>query len=334
MAREAKNPAAREVQQYLREMKNSALFSEGRGTLAKTLKRDVGEGGIYTLKDDVVERLRDIYTIGTGAPGTSNWAGAASDDLVRAFGGDRDLALRWARMWGATSPNTSVSVNTREAVSALIHALEKPGEKLSIKLAQNLPNAKITMAPSKVPNLNHALLGEPLSGDKVEAMAAFMAGHERIPIDVHALYALGSDTNKLGPELKALRQFMARAEDVPLRGSFTKTDLYTRYEGAFRRALQEIAPNRSLNQVFAELWEGARWHKGLKPQGGPVDILRKLGLLESGAMLDPQRLAAALRQDGWTTRGLKGLFLTLGFGAAAAGEDEGKDEGGGTGAKP
>lgn len=290
------------------------------GSLAATL--ELGDApGLYNLAEPTVERVGDLYRYGTSLPSTSNWAGSASEELLRAFGGDREAALRWARMWGATSPNTSVPVNTRESVSALIHALENPGVPFTVEMAQNFPEAKITMAPSKVPNLNNALLGNPLSpGTKVEAMAGFMAGEPRIPLDVHALHALGSTANKLDPEYPALRKLMTEAEGLPFRGGLTEVDMYMRYEDALKRALADIAPGRSINQVFAELWEGARAHKGLKPQGGPLDILRKHGLLQAGAMLDPERLRAALRQQGWTAPAIAGLLAALGSsGGAEAG---------------
>jgi hypothetical protein len=298
-------------------MKGAALGGEALGSLAATLKG--GAGGEYALRAPTAERLRDIYRIGTNLPTTSNWAGSANEELLRAFGGDQAKALQWARLWGATSPNTSVPRNTKESVSALIHALES-GAPLTVEDAQaggRLAN-HITMAPSKVPNINRALAGEPLGGDKVEAMAGFMAGQPRIPIDVHALYALGSDTNKLNPEIKALRALMADTEGLPLRSTktakgLTNTDIYLRYENALRNTLQEFAPTRDVNQVFAELWEGARAHKGLKPQGGPIDILRNKGLLELGAMLDPERLRAVLTQSGWTAPAIAGLLATMGM---------------------
>ena len=289
----------------------AALKGEALGSLAKTL-RPTETKAVYELVEPTVERVSDIYKIGRALPTTSNWAGSAADELIAAFGGDREAALRWARIWGATSPNTSVPRNTQESVSALIYALEHPGQPMTVEMAQNLSQGKITMAPSKVPNLNRALTGEPLSGDKVEAMAGFMTGEPRIPLDVHALYAVGSARDKLQPELPALRALFTGAEGLPLRGGLTETDLYLRYEDALRRALQDLVPGRSVNQVFAELWEGARAHKGLKIQGGPIDILRKKGLLEAGAMLDPERLRAALRQQGWTAGAIAGLLAALG----------------------
>jgi hypothetical protein len=292
-------------------VKGSRLGGRVLGSLAKTIKP--GEtAGVYTLRDPVIERLQDLYRLGTSLPSVSNWAGSTSEELVKAFGGDREAALRWARMWGATSPNTSVPVNTRESISALIHALENPGVPFTEELAQNLPDAKITMAGSKFGNLNAALEGRVLSPDmKAEAMAGYMAGEPRLPIDVHALYALGSKATKFDPEISALRALMTKAEGLPARGGLTNPQIYRRYEDALRGTLQEFEPTRSVNQVFGELWEGARAHKGLKPQGGPIDILRQKGLLELGAMLDPDRLRAALRQSGWTAGAIAGFMATL-----------------------
>lgn len=284
-------------------------LTRGRGSLAKTLKK-TSEPGIYGLHDQTVDRLSQIYNIGQGLPTTSNWGGV-TDELLAAFGGDREKALQWSRLWGATSPNTSVPVNTRESISALNYAMGNPGKPLTVPVAQTL-ESKITMAPSKVPNINRALAGEALSGDKVEAMSGFMVGNPRIPIDVHALHGVGSNSDKLGPELSGLRATMTKAEKLPLRNSLTDTDLYLRYERALSDTLKQFDPGRSVNEIFATLWEGARHTKGLKPQGGPIDILRKKGLLEAGAMLDPDRLRAVLKTSGWTASAIGALIASLG----------------------
>lgn len=280
------------------------------GSLAKTLDK-TGERGVYALKPSVGERVRNFYDLGGQQPSASNWAGV-TDELANAFGGDQNLARTWSRLWGATSPNTSVPVNTRESIAALVHALTNDSRPLTVPEAQTLSHAKITMAPSKVPNINRALAGEPLSGDKVEAMAGFMVGDPRIPIDVHALHGVGAVSDKLGPELPALRAYMTKAEKLPLRGSLTDTDLYLRYEQALRDTLKEFHPSGDVNSIFAQTWEGIRAGKGLKPQGGPIDILRKKGLLERGAMLDPERLTAALKTAGWTAGSIAALLQGIG----------------------
>src|SRR4030095_15881648 len=151
-------------------VKGAKLGGKALGDLVATLK--ASQAGQYALKSPTMARVRDIYKLGTSLPRTSNWTDTANE-LLEGFGGDKEKARQWLRLWGATSPNTSVPVNTRESVSALAHALENPGRLLDVATAQNLPDAKITMAPSKVPNINRALAGEPLSGDKVEAMAGY-----------------------------------------------------------------------------------------------------------------------------------------------------------------
>jgi hypothetical protein len=85
--------------------------------------------------------------------------------------------------------------------------------------------------------------------------------------------------------------------------------------------LQALAPKESLNQIFAQTWEGVRAGKNLKPQGGPIDILRAKGLLQVGAMLEPARLKAALKTAGWTAPAimavLAGIQSDAGAGPAA-----------------
>ena len=280
------------------------------GSLANTIKRGSGAAGPYALKAPVLERLRHFYKVGAEMPSSANWESKPAE-LVDAFGGNQDAAHLWSRLWGATSPNTSVPVNTKESVSALLHYLET-GEPMSMAAAQakdDVGRQVITMAGSKVPNIRNAVAGQPLSGDKVEAMAGFMVGEPRTPIDVHALYGLGSKGDKLGPELGPLRQKMTTLEGLPPRGSLTDTDIYKRYEKALRNTLAEIEPGREVNPIFATTWEGVRTYKGLKPQGGPVDILRAKGLLKPGAMMDPGQLRQALKAAGWSA-GAIGALMT------------------------
>ena len=286
---------------------------EGLGTLARTLTRG-RRGSPYALKPSVVDRLAEFHRQGAGT-------GAKWDDqiqeVVEGFGGDVGKAREWARIWGATSPNTSVPRNTAESVSALHHAETTGRAPMTLEGARSM-DPKITMAGSKVPNINRAMLGDPLSGDKVEAMSGFMVGDERIPIDVHTLYGVGATGDKLTPELPGLRAAMTKAEGLPLRGSLTDTDIYLRYEGAIRDALASFGEGGQ-NKTFAQVWDGIRKVKGLKGQGGPVDILRRKGLLKSGAMLDPEQLKDSLRLNGWTA----GMIAALTTGIAGSATRDG-----------
>jgi hypothetical protein len=243
-----------------------------------------------------MQRLEALYETGARLPNQANWEGL-TPELLHAFGGDRAKAMEWARIWGSVSPNTSVPRSTGESLSVLAHSLERPGLTLTNDAARDL---SVTMAGSKVPNINRALAGQALGTPKVEAMAQLMMGQERIPIDVHALYSMAAKFEKLDQEYPGLRALMTSAEGLPLRGGLTDPQLYARVEDAMASALREIAPAHPVNESFATLWEGARAAKGLKPQGGPIDILRRKGLLEFAAMLDPERLKAALKTAGWT----------------------------------
>jgi len=282
-------------------------------TLADRIQ-PVGQGR-YAFTDPAKYRMERLHETGAGLPNAANWDGV-TEELLSAFGGDRAMAERWSRLVGATSPNTSVPVNTRESVSALAHSLENPGVPMTVPMAQQLEPAKITMAPSKVPNINHAIAGEPLSGDKVEAFSQLMVGRPRIPMDVHALNAAGSTLEKFDDELPALRKMMTEAEGLPIRNTKAKpglsnSDIYMRAERAMADALDEIAPDMPTNRSFATMWEGTRDYKGLKPQGGPIDILRRKGLLKEGAMLDPGRLRAALKTAGWTAPAIAAVMQAM-----------------------
>ena len=90
-----------------------------------------------------------------------------------------------------------------------------------------------------------------------------------------------------------------------------------KYEDALRRSLQEFDPQRAYNPLFAQTWEGIRAEKGLGHQGGPIDVLRAKGLLERGAMLDPDRLKTALQSKGWTAPAITAVLSAIYLGAGA-----------------
>lgn len=265
------------------------------GSLAAGLIPVRGEVGRYALRQPVLDRLQYFYEMGLKQPQQANWEGA-TQELLKAFGDDKALSKRWSRLWGATSPSTDAVTNTRESVAAHLPLLTEPNLQFTKQMAQRLRPIKITMAPSKVPNINRAILGEPLSGDKVEAMAGYMVGEPRIPIDVHGLYGLGSNYTVLSKELPALRALFTQAENLPRRGALSKTDIYRRAEQAVADSLQRITPETPQNQAWGTLWEGIRAGKKLGPQGGPVDMLRGVNLLEPDAMLSEEAIREALAQ--------------------------------------
>lgn len=270
---------------------------KGLGSLARGIQK-TDMPGVYALHPQIKDRVAQLIEIGQRVS-KSDWRGV-NEELLEAFGGDERQALRWAQLWGATSPNTDVGNNTMESVAMTAFNLQKPGKLISVRQAQTLTPRKITMAPSKVPNIKRALQDQPLGNPKVDRMGRFMMGEDgALPIDVHTLHGLGSKTNKFDEEIPALRAKMTRAERLPERGGLTEHDIYDRVEHALRTTLEELGGS-PVNPKFASFWEGVRHVKGLKQQGGPVDILRKKGLLKEAAMLDPKQLRDALKKAGWT----------------------------------
>jgi hypothetical protein len=271
---------------------------KGLGSLAKALQK-TDQPGVYVLHPQARDRVAQLLEIGQKLPKQSNWEGMPPE-LLEAFDGDEVAAKRWAQMWGATSPGTSAAVTNREALSANLFAIERPGELMTVEQARAM-DPVITMAGSKVPNINNAIQGKRLSKPKVDRMGRFMVGEQGvIPIDVHTLYGMGAKSNVYDREVPALRAKIVKAEGLPLRGGLNAEDIYSRVENALRTTLDDLAPGAVQNATFAQFWEGVRFAKGLKHQGGPIDLLRKKGLLEKAAMLDPGRLKKVLKTAGWT----------------------------------
>ena len=271
--------------------------------------------GLYKVKPDVMPRLDTLTKM--GATEGINWAGSI-DELRHAFGGNDQEMVRWARSWGAMSPATNALDSTRESVGALLWQLEHPGEVLTKEIAGNLEGGfTVKNRGSKLPNYQRARADLPLSGDKAEAMSGYMAGQDRRPLDVHAIYGItGNEDPNLAftSETKGLRALMTKAEGLKARnpGGLTDRQLYLRYEDALRRGLAEVDPRSNGNAIFGDFWEGVRLHKGLPKQGGPIDMLRKQGLLGFGAMLNPAELRRALLQQGWTKLAVAGLMAAIG----------------------
>jgi hypothetical protein len=164
---------------------------------------------------------------------------------------------------------------------------------------------------SKGPAVNAAIAGRSLPADKVEAFAQLMMDQPRIPIDTHALHSLGSPAGwDLEQHMPSLRGMMKEAEGIPNKTALTNSQVYSRLERAMAQALQEIDP-RPVNESFATMWEGARADKGLPFQGGALDILKRKGLLQQGALLDPERLREALRAAGWSTAAIAAIMSAL-----------------------
>lgn len=263
------------------------------------LLRPVGQRA-YGLAAPVLRRMEAALKAGEGRP--AEWT--RGERIVEAIGPQgghtaEEMARKYNRGWGATSPNTDFVRNTEESLDAL--SLYLQDQPLSL---ENLRARGVTQAPSKQPNLQRAYVtdeplqawGGPRGGPgKAEAMAGFMTGEDRIPIDVHTLDVLGADQDTFSAMLSGLRALMTEHEGLPARGGLTNSDIYNRSEDAVRRGLQDITGTAYRPRMdFAQMWEGVRGLKGLKYDGGMIDWLARHGLLDPGAMGSPARIDEVL----------------------------------------
>jgi hypothetical protein len=264
--------------------------------------------GRYALKPEVQARIAHFLELGKSVPRQANWQGSTSDEILKAFANDKDLADIWARMVGATSAGTGVPRNTQEAVQGMRRYLMTGGKPFTEHILTTLPGGVFGLPKAKYGNMNLAQLQEMLSGDKVEAFAQLMRDYDRIPLDRHAIYALGGVTPdeaeaKLARHLNPLRQYFGVLEGRPpkfksngaMYGTLTESEAYERVEQALGDTLRALDPEQPLKDVFAQMWEGVREHRGGAFQGGPIDLMGPRGLLERGAMTDPKRMLRALK---------------------------------------
>jgi len=150
-------------------------------------------------------------------------------------------------------------------------------------------------------------------------MAGFNLGDDRMMADVHDLAGTGATENTFGKAKPRLFEMMRRAEGLPEKtmgkgpkggraNSLNGGDLYSRWEGAQRRMLQELMGDAYVpNETFAEGWNGVRRVKGNYREDAPFDIFRRWGLMGKGEMSDPanieRRLAELKRFPKWSSEG-------------------------------
>jgi|SRR5262245_7890787 len=290
-----------------------------RGTLAATvapeesliLRPNLGQTMRYGVKPDVAARMAHFY--GAGAERFADWDNTIHQ-LTESMGGNRELAQQWARLWGAVSPGkTPVPTSTREALAVWARYLRDPTKPMTVEEARTLYPRNITMAKTKVSNINAALAGERLSGEKAEAMSGFMVGERRIPFDVHTIHGAGGTTKEAAftKEMPDLKRIFTEAEGIPYKrdprtgqGGMTVQEVYQRYEDPVIDIIEAMDPAKTFHNVFGQTWEGFRRVKGRAQQGGPLDLMRMKGLLQYEAMLDPDRIIKALTTSGWTKKAI------------------------------
>lgn len=254
----------------------------------------------YQFKADSLRRMAEAIKAGEGLG--KLWT-PLSEHLA-AFDEDPKAAEMFSRVWGATSPNTPVARNNYEALQAWKRVMSG-----DIPFtAKDARASDLTMVGAKVPNLNRAINFEPIQGGKgeigkTENMAQLIAGDKSaIPIDVHALAGVGASEDNIGAAYSGLRALAGGK-----RGQFSYTDLYNLAKEAYQNGLAKFGAD------FPTMWEGVKKLKGQGQSAGMTSWLQKWGLLEPGAMMNPDALDHVIQnvdRAEFYGRGLKNVELS------------------------
>ena len=298
------------------EMPGGRAMNSQEGPLASLLKKIKGEGE-YRLKDAPERRME--AALNEGAKRGADWS-TGPQDLAKAIGPvsvpetaqhgpmiwTPDEAARHAAMLeGATSASTPVERNTAEMASTLAHLLGGGEFDWTNMRARGMGNVG-----SKLPNILRALIYDtPLTSDgwpeKTNKFGLLMAGHDGIPIDIHALDGVNAFEKSYPQARTALRQFFAEQEGRPwnmrYEGALNPGEIYQRTANAYRNSLKRILGGEYRGQggySFGQFWDGVR---GLKPstlsETTPIEWLRRNGLLEPGVLGTPEKVNEILRNQ-------------------------------------
>ena len=257
------------------------------------------------------------------------WEGML-DEVEGMFGGDRELAKLFPKLWAAASPRNKVANNTFEAIAALRWVMENPGVELTKEIAMTHPSKSVIdpntglevygMGISQLPgtkfrNMMRAFRGQDIHGDKVKAMYEYLIGNTATPIDTHVIYAISGLKHKLDDLLPRLREDMTALERIPKpkgkQHALTITQTYNRLAGIIQETLQGLAPDKSLNEIFGVTWEGSQAAQGIKYAAGANKVLRDLELTHLARRADPQMLTEALKKVGFPKAAIGALMAGL-----------------------
>ena len=269
------------------------------GTLAASVIREPDSGLILPNPRHIARWARyGLY--GEDIP--ANWGPMTQPGIRPAFGPDKREIKLYADLWGAQSPVNDPLTNTLQANRVLARTLGPEGFAPMEEAEFNQLGLGL---PSRRDNVNRAMAGEPLWGPKVPRMSGMVEGTSTLPpIDEHVVTASGGASGKWDAELSALRKRimdLTGEEFVGPKGRMRLNELVSEGLVEMWRAMY---PHRPPLTSMAAGWEGIRSDKGIKSVGGPYDILRKLGLGEKGAMIDPKKLLGAKWPGGYISSGL------------------------------
>jgi len=288
------------LKQFRPEMERAlAAQPQTAGSFAEGVFREP-ESGLILPTPGMMGRWARYGLYGEEIP--ANWGPLTQPGIREAFGADpREIKL-YADLWGAISPLNDPMANTMQANRAYARTLGPSG--LSPMSEAEFTSLGLGL-PSRRPNINRAMAGEPLSGPKVPRMSGMLEGTESLPpIDEHVTTASGGATGKWASELPALRAKLSALTGDDFKGPQGELRLNKLVSEGLVEMWRAMYPDRPPLTSMAASWEGIRSDKGIKSVGGPYDILRRLGLGEKGAMSDPARVAGAKWPGGYISSGV------------------------------
>jgi hypothetical protein len=316
---------------------NDLSPARGGQYLVDSLGNPLGKAGEYGFNTFAAKRAAMFYRLGHGNKvDQAQWDGLV-EELLPLTGGDREAAEMLPRLWGATSPHTDVVKNSREALLAWNWTLKNPGKLMTQGQVKKL---KITLSNAKWQNINQAIMGLDLNGEKVRAMLKFMLDQPNLPIDVHALRAVTGNNRLLTDMLPELQRSFIAIENIEKQGGKVGLDpiedvlmfrrqrgsgraltpemrrapsrayyeTYGKLEKALKDTLQSLDPSRNINEIFAQYWEGSRRASGLPWVRGPIELYRDLGLLDLARKANPGLLKEFLRKHNWSKLSIAALM--------------------------
>jgi hypothetical protein len=201
-----------------------------------------GKSGGVELSDWSNRRMELAYEEGNVPDmwGDSRW-------LYHATNGDPEAAVVFTRLLGTFSPGQKTHANTVNAVEAFIRSMQgEETESILASLSHGHPR------PQVLPdNMNRAIQGGRIFQEKAESLAGAELGiHDRIPIDMWLLRALGAntDTTPAKNTYKLIAEGIARAAEKRNESPFA-------YMAKVWMGMQKIAgaPTPSFSESLASM---------------------------------------------------------------------------------
>ena len=273
---------------------------------------------VRAFGDDVTEAGRHLRAFAAASPSTGvpdNAREAAALQAWRLLNPGKDITHAETRnLRGQVLGNaTSKWQNVNDAWNDRVMGRSKYNDALKVESFGNFMHDR------------HGLIGHPMQRRSRPSDIIWTPDRSvplvSLPHDMHMLYGTGGLPQELlDDEWGPLRQRLSSWEGLihpetklPLagnQGGFTNKDLYDRVTWSLANTLENQRPGMPLQQSFGRFWTGAQANKLLEQgkkvpfAGGFLDIYDNVGLLEPGALTDPDAIYRALeRRKDWYNLG-------------------------------